>query len=81
MKTMSKITPDMSFERTLRFDQETFETLIKDNFLLQTSEELVIILGTLDEEGVLDDIIDRAYDAIEDELVRWAQKIGAKENK
>ena len=78
---MSRISSEMSFERTLRFDKETFEALIENNFLLQTPEELLAILGTLDEEGALDDIIDVAYDSIEDLLVRWAQKTNTKEKK
>ena len=77
---MSRLKPDMSFERTLRFDKETFETLIENNFLLQTPEELLAILGTLDEEGALDGIIDVAYDSIEDLLVHWARKTGNKGN-
>ena len=70
----------MSFEKTLRFDKETFEAIIINNFLLQTPEELLAILGTLDEEGVFDDIIDVAYDAIEYKLVHWARKTGNKGN-
>lgn len=77
---MSRLKPDMSFERTLRFDKETFEAIIINNFLLQTPEELLAILGTLDEEGVLDGIIDVAYDSIESLLVHWAQKTGNKGN-
>jgi len=65
----------MSFKRTLLFDKEDLETLIKDNFLLQTPEELLDILIALNKESALDDIIDVAYDSIEYLLVQSAQKI------
>lgn len=72
---MSRISSEMSFKRTLLFDKEDLETLIKDNFLLQTPEELLDILIALNKESALDDIIDVAYDSIEDLLVQSAQKI------
>lgn len=72
---MSRISSEMSFKRTLLFDKEDLETLIKDNFLLQTPEELLDILIALNKESALDDIIDVAYDSIEYLLVQSAQKI------
>lgn len=72
---MSRISSEMSFKRTLLFDKEDLETLIKDNFLLQTPEELLDILIELNKEGALDGVIDAAYDSIEHLLVQSAQKI------
>lgn len=77
---MSKLTP-MSFKRTLLFDKEDLQRLIVDNFLLQTPEELLDILITLNKESALDDIIDDAYDAIEYLLVQSAQTTDTKEKK
>lgn len=77
---MSKRTP-MSFKRTLLFDKEDLQRLIVDNFLLQTPEELLDILVTLNKESALDDIIDDAYDAIEYLLVQSARTTDTKEKK
>lgn len=77
---MSKRTP-MSFKRTLLFDKEDLQRLIVDNFLLQTPEELLDILITLNKESALDDIIDDAYDAIEYLLVQSARTTDTKEKK
>lgn len=77
---MSKRTP-MSFKRTLLFDKEDLQRLIIDNFLLQTPEELLDILVTLNKESALDDIIDDAYDAIEYLLVQSARTTDTKEKK
>lgn len=65
----------MSFKRTLLFDKEDLERLIKDNFLFQTPEELLDILITLNKESAFDNIIDIAYDSIEYLLVQSAQEI------
>lgn len=69
----------MFFKRTLLFEKEDLERLIKDNFLLQTPEELLNILITLNKESALDDIIDNAYDAIEYLLVQSARTTDSKE--
>ena len=78
---MSRISSDIFFKRTLIFDNEDFEKIIKDNFLLQTPEELLDILITLNKESALDDIIDVAYDSIEYLLVQSAQTTDTKEKK
>lgn len=72
---MSRIPSEMSFKRTLLFDKEDLERLIKDNFLFQTPEELLDILITLNKESAFDNIIDIAYDSIEYLLVQSAQEI------
>lgn len=72
---MSRIPSEMSSKRTLLFDKEDLERLIKDNFLFQTPEELLDILITLNKESAFDNIIDIAYDSIEYLLVQSAQEI------
>jgi len=68
-----------SYQRTFSFDKETLEGIIKDNFLPQTPEELLKLLGTLDDSGALDDDVDVLYDAIENLLVNYARIVSSKE--
>ena len=62
-----------SYQRTFSFDKETLEGIIEDNYLLQTPEELLQLLGTLDDSGSLDDFVDVLYDSIEIMLINYAR--------
>lgn len=76
---MSRINlAEVSYQRAFSFDKETLEDIIEKNFLFQTPEELLGLLGTLDDSGALDDIVDVLYDDIEYLLCNYARIVSSK---
>ena len=67
-----------SYQRTFSFDKETLEGIIENNFLPQTPEKLLKLLGTLDDSGALDDAVDVLYDTIENLLINYARIVSVK---
>ncbi len=68
---ITHLSPDILYERTLSFDKEDIENIIRRNYLAQTPEELAELLSSIANNGFLDDVIDQAYEAIEDVLAKY----------
>lgn len=70
---------DISYERTLRYDKDDLAEIVEKNYLPLTSEQLLKLLGTLDDSGALDDMVGRFYDDLEYMLVNYARICVSKE--
>jgi hypothetical protein len=70
---------ETSYERTFRYDKDDLAEIVEKNYLPLTSEQLLKLLGTLDDSGALDDMVDRFYDDLEILLVNYARICISKE--
>ena len=70
---------ETSYERTLRYDKDNLAEIVEKNYLPLTPEQLLKLLGTLDDSGALDDMVDRFYDDLEFLLVNYARICISKE--
>jgi hypothetical protein len=70
---------ETSYERTFRYDKDNLAEIVEKNYLPLTSEQLLKLLGTLDDSGALDDMVDRFYDDLEFLLVNYARICISKE--
>jgi hypothetical protein len=64
---------ETSYERTFRYDKDNLAEIVEKNYLPLTPEQLLKLLGTLDDSGALDDMVDRFYDDVEFLLVNYAR--------
>jgi len=70
---------ETSYERTFRYDKDNLAEIVEKNYLPLTPEQLLKLLGTLDDSGALDDMVDRFYDDLEFLLVNYARICISKE--
>lgn len=72
---------DTSYERILRYDKDDLAEIVEKNYLPMTPEQLLKLLGTLDNSGSLDGMVGRFHHDLEYMLVNYARFISGKEKK